>query len=97
MTPMTPTTATDIIESMVGDLGKPFYINTPNRGAVTNMRDDAFLELLCDVDMSGPSPRPVGRDAARPTRHARTHFRNPRNSPPRRFTSRTGGSSDAPC
>ena len=24
------------------------------------MRDDAFLELLCDVDMSGPKPRPVG-------------------------------------
>ena len=24
------------------------------------MADDAFLELLCDVDMDGPSPRPVG-------------------------------------
>ncbi|MFO5197557.1 hypothetical protein RCL06_24495, partial [Salmonella enterica subsp. enterica serovar Typhimurium] len=29
-------------------------------GAVTNMSDDAFLELLCDVDMNGPKPRPVG-------------------------------------
>jgi alpha-galactosidase len=24
------------------------------------MADDAFLELLCDVDMNGPAPRPVG-------------------------------------
>lgn len=55
-----PDHATDIIENMVGNLGKPFYINTPNRGAVTNMSDDAFLELLCDVDMNGPKPRPVG-------------------------------------
>lgn len=39
-----PDHATDIIENMVGGLGKPFYINTPNRGAVTNMLDDAFLE-----------------------------------------------------
>lgn len=57
---MGPDHATDIIENMVGNLGKPFYINTANRGAVTNMADDAFLELLCDVDMNGPRPRPVG-------------------------------------
>ena len=55
-----PDHATDVIENMVGNLGKPFYINTANRGAVTNMADDAFLELLCDVDMDGPRPRPVG-------------------------------------
>lgn len=55
-----PDHATDIIESMVGGLGKPFYVNSYNRGAVTNMSDDAFLELLCDVDMNGPRPRPVG-------------------------------------
>lgn len=52
-----PDHATDIIENMVGNLGKPFYINTDNRGAVSNMADDAFLELLCDVDMNGPVPR----------------------------------------
>lgn len=55
-----PDHATDIIENMVGGLGKPFYINTDNAGAVSNMPDDAFLELLCDVDMDGPKPRPVG-------------------------------------
>ena len=55
-----PDHATDIIENMVGKLGKPFFINTYNRGAVGNMPDDAFFELLCDVDMDGPVPRPVG-------------------------------------
>lgn len=52
--------ATDIIESMWGGLGKRFYINSPNRGAVTNLPDDAFLELRCDVDMQGPRPMPFG-------------------------------------
>jgi alpha-galactosidase len=60
MTTFGPDHATDIIENMVGGLGKPFYINTPNRGAVSNMNADAFLELLCDVDMNGVKPRPVG-------------------------------------
>ncbi len=55
-----PDHATDIIENMVGNLGHPFYVNTWNDGSVTNMADDAFLELLCDVDMDGPRPRPVG-------------------------------------
>lgn len=52
--------ATDIIESMWGGLGKPFYINSPNRGAVTNLPHDAFLELRCDLDMDGPRPQPFG-------------------------------------
>ncbi len=60
MTMFGPDHATDIIENMAGGLGKPFYINTRNRGAVSNMAEDAFLELLCDVDMDGPVPRPVG-------------------------------------
>ena len=55
-----PDHATDIIESMWGRLDKPFYINTCNRGAVTNMADDAYLEMRCDVDMNGPRPQPVG-------------------------------------
>ena len=55
-----PDHATDVIENMVGGLGKPFFINTENGGAVTNMAHDAFLELLCDIDADGPKPRPVG-------------------------------------
>lgn len=55
-----PDHATDVVEAMVDGLPKPFYINTLNNGAVTNMADDAFLELLCDVDMQGPKPRTAG-------------------------------------
>lgn len=52
--------ACDIIESMWGCMGKPFYVNTANRGAVTNLADDAFLELRCDLDMRGPRPQRFG-------------------------------------
>ncbi len=53
--------ATDIMESMWACLDKPFYINTWNNRAVTNLPDDAFLELLCDIDRAGgPRPRPIG-------------------------------------
>jgi alpha-galactosidase len=55
-----PDHATDIIEGMWAGLGRPFFINTANRGAVTNMPDDAFLEMLCDVSMEAVTPRPVG-------------------------------------
>lgn len=55
-----PDHATDIIENMVGNLGKRFFINTLNNGAVTNMNDDSFLELLCEVSMDGAKPLPVG-------------------------------------
>jgi alpha-galactosidase len=55
-----PDHATDIIESMWGGLGKRFFVNQPNRGAISNMDDDAFFELLCEVDMEGPEPLPVG-------------------------------------
>lgn len=55
-----PDHATDIIENMVGGLGKRFFINTLNHGAVTNMNDDAFLELLCEVSMDGAKPLHVG-------------------------------------
>jgi len=52
--------ATDIIEAMISGEDKEFFINTFNNGAVTNMADDAFLELLCKLDKNGPKPLPVG-------------------------------------
>ncbi len=52
--------ATDIIESMWGGWGRQFYINSANRGAVTNLPADAFLELRCDLDLRGPRPQPFG-------------------------------------
>ncbi len=55
-----PDHATDIIEAMWGDLDKPFFVNTANNGAVPNMPDDAFLEMMCDVSMDGVTPRPIG-------------------------------------
>ncbi len=57
--------ATDIIESMWAGVGKRFYINTPNQGAVPNMTDDAYLELPCTVDMNGVYPLFFG-DMPRP-------------------------------
>lgn len=60
MSTFKPDHATDIIENMVGKLGKPFYVNTFNQGAVTNMNNDSFLELCCDVTMDGIKPYPVG-------------------------------------
>ncbi len=56
-----PDPATDLVETMWGNLKKRFFINTWNRGAVENMADDAFLELFCELDMEGPRPLPVGR------------------------------------
>lgn len=52
--------ATDIIESMWGGLGRTFRVSTPNRGAVTNMPADAFLELASHLDMGGIQPLHVG-------------------------------------
>lgn len=52
--------ATDIIESMWGGLGKTFTVNTRNEGAVTNMADDAYLELRSHLDMQGPRPLHFG-------------------------------------
>ncbi len=55
-----PDHATDIIESMWGDLGKRFFVNTRNNGAVPNVADDAILELRSDMDMGGVNPRYAG-------------------------------------
>jgi alpha-galactosidase len=52
--------AVDVIETMWTGNGKQFYINTFNGDAVSNLPADAFLELLCDIDMNGPRPRKAG-------------------------------------
>jgi alpha-galactosidase len=55
-----PDHATDIIENMVGNLNKRFFINSLNNGAVTNMNNDSFLELLSEVSMDGIKPLHIG-------------------------------------
>ncbi|MFA6133331.1 MAG: glycoside hydrolase family 4 [Phycisphaerae bacterium] len=55
-----PDHATDIIENIVGSLGKTFYLNTANEGSVPNMQPGAFLELPCKVDAGGIKVLPVG-------------------------------------
>ncbi|MEM6459798.1 MAG: glycoside hydrolase family 4 [Planctomycetota bacterium] len=49
--------ATELVERMWTGNGGPMFVNTMNGGAVPNLADDAFLELLCDVDMEGVRPR----------------------------------------
>jgi alpha-galactosidase/6-phospho-beta-glucosidase family protein len=56
----TPDHASDIIEAMWAGLPKRFYVNTLNNGAVTNMTDDAYLELPSVLDMNRVSPLPFG-------------------------------------
>ncbi|GHC03107.1 glycoside hydrolase family 4 [Cerasicoccus arenae] len=58
--------ATDIINTMVVEDGRNYFINLPNFNRDTNVRpvgnlpDDAFLELECTLDSNGPRPLPVG-------------------------------------
>ena len=58
--------ATDIIQTMIVEDGRSYYINTANRNgvdggkAVGNLPEDAFLELECRLDRNGPRPLPVG-------------------------------------
>jgi len=55
-----PDHAADVIEAMWTGNRKPYYVNTLNGSAVKNLPDNAFLELLCDLDMRGPRPRSAG-------------------------------------
>jgi alpha-galactosidase/6-phospho-beta-glucosidase family protein len=59
--------ATDIINTMVAQDGRSYFINRPNSDcvegggrAVGNLPGDAFLELECQLDQNGPRPLPVG-------------------------------------
>ena len=52
--------ASDIMEAMWGGLGKTFFVNTANGGAIPNLPAGAILEARCHIDMQGPRPLPVG-------------------------------------
>jgi alpha-galactosidase len=46
--------AADVIENMWGGLNKHFFINSANNGEISNMSDDAFVELYRKITMDGP-------------------------------------------
>jgi alpha-galactosidase/6-phospho-beta-glucosidase family protein len=52
--------ASDIVESMWTNRPQRFYLNTPNHGAISNLADDAYVEIPCRPDMTGLHPLPFG-------------------------------------
>jgi alpha-galactosidase len=52
--------ASEIIEAMWTGTPKRFYLNTRNNGAITNLGDDAYVEIPCVPDMHGTHPLPFG-------------------------------------
>ncbi len=54
-----PDPATDLIEGIWAG-GRDFFVNTFNDGAVSNMADDAFLELWSHVSRDGINTHPIG-------------------------------------
>ena len=51
--------ATDVVQAIWNDSGRHLFINIPNRGTVSNLPDDAVLELECAVGRDGPHPVPA--------------------------------------
>jgi 6-phospho-beta-glucosidase len=52
--------AVRVIAAMANDVGETFVVNVPNEGAVSNLPDDAILELSAVVDRQGAHPFAVG-------------------------------------
>jgi 6-phospho-beta-glucosidase len=52
--------AVRVISAMANDLGETFVVNVRNRGAVSNLPEDAILELSAIVDRHGAHPFAVG-------------------------------------
>ncbi len=52
--------ASDIIEDIWCGLGKRWYLNTVNHGAISNLPQDAVVELPCVVDRHQITPIPFG-------------------------------------
>jgi 6-phospho-beta-glucosidase len=52
--------AVRVISAIAADSGEEFVVNVRNNGTVTNLPDDAVLELSATVDAAGAQPLPVG-------------------------------------
>jgi 6-phospho-beta-glucosidase len=52
--------AVRVIAAIRNDLGETFVVNVPNRGVVSNLPDEAILELSAVIDAEGVHPFAVG-------------------------------------
>lgn len=52
--------ALDLIAAMRAPATRTLILNTPNRGAITDLRDDDVVEVPCRVTSAGPSPQAMG-------------------------------------
>jgi 6-phospho-beta-glucosidase len=52
--------AVRVIAAIENNLGEIFDVNVPNRGAVSNLPQEAILEVAATVDRRGPHPFAVG-------------------------------------
>jgi 6-phospho-beta-glucosidase len=52
--------AVRVISAMVNDLCETFVVNVPNKGAISNLPEDAIVELSALVDRNGPHPFAIG-------------------------------------
>jgi 6-phospho-beta-glucosidase len=52
--------AVRVIAAMASDLGETFVVNVPNNGAISNLPDDAIVELSAVVDGQGAHPFALG-------------------------------------
>jgi 6-phospho-beta-glucosidase len=52
--------AVRLISAMVNDVGETFIVNVTNNGAVSNLPDDAIVEVPASVDRHGPHTFAMG-------------------------------------
>ena len=52
--------AVRVISAIANDIGETFVVNVPNQGAITNLPQDAIVEVAATVDRQGAHPFTVG-------------------------------------
>ena len=52
--------AVRVISAMANELGETFVVNAPNRGAISNLPQEAIVEVAATVDHLGPHPFAMG-------------------------------------
>jgi len=49
-----------VLTAIAGNLGRTLVVNVPNRGAVSNLPEQAIVEVMARVDSAGPHPLAMG-------------------------------------